>query len=70
MGYSVYYSGDITISSELDPDRAALVDDALRTNTLEPLGITVEDGKDLYHRCDWEYIDGCLSFDGESRDGQ
>ena len=40
MGYSVYYTGEITISPELDADRAALLDDALRTHTLERLGIT------------------------------
>jgi len=47
-----------------------LLDDALRTNHLERLGITAEDGRDLYHGCDWRYRDGCLSIEGESRDGQ
>ena len=45
MGYSVYYTGEITISPELDADRATLLDDALRTHTLERLGITVDDGR-------------------------
>jgi hypothetical protein len=70
MGYSVYYTGEITISPELDAARATLLDDALRTHTLERLGITAEDGRDLCHGCDWEYSDGCLSIEGESRDGQ
>ena len=70
MGYSVYYTGEITISPELDADRATLLDDALRTHTLECLGITADDGRDLCCGCDWEYSDGCLSIEGESRDGQ
>src|ERR1039458_6044317 len=70
MSYPVYYNGEITISPETDPDRATLLDDALRTNHLERLGITAEDGRDLYHGCDWRYRDGCLSIEGESRDGQ
>jgi hypothetical protein len=70
MGYAVYYAGEITISPELDADRATLLDDALRTNTLERLGITAEDGRDLCFGCDWAYSEGCLSIEGESRDGQ
>jgi len=70
MSYPVYYNGEITISPETDPDRATLLDEALRTNHLERLGITAEDGRDLYHGCDWRYRDGCLSIEGESRDGQ
>ena len=70
MGYSVYYTGEITISPELDANRAALLDDALRTHTPERLGITVDDARDLCCGCDWEYGDGCLSIEGESRDGQ
>jgi hypothetical protein len=55
MGYSVYYTGEISISPELDADRATLLDDALRTHTLERLGITADDGRDLCFGCDWEY---------------
>ena len=39
MGYSVCYTGEITISPEVDADHAALLDDALRTHALERLGI-------------------------------
>lgn len=70
MGYSVYYTGEIAISPELDADRATLLDDALRTNTLERLGITPDDGRDLCFGSDWEYKEGCLRIEGESRDGQ
>jgi hypothetical protein len=70
MGYSVYYTGEIAISPELDADHAALLDDALRTHALERLGITADDARDLCCGCDWAYGDGCLSIEGESRDGQ
>jgi hypothetical protein len=70
MGYSVYYTGEITISPELDADRAMLVDDALRTHTLERLGITADDGRDLCFGCDWEFSESCLIIEGESRNGQ
>ena len=70
MGYSVCYTGEITISPELDADHAALLDDALRTHALERLGFTADDARDLCCGCDWEYGDGCLSIEGESRDGQ
>ena len=71
MGYSVYYTGEITISPELDADRATLLDDALRTHTLErtrqspPMtgGICVADAIG-------RYSDGCLNVEGESRDGR
>ena len=70
MGYSVYYTGEITISPELDADRATLLEDALRTHTLERIGISADDRRDLCFGCDWEYSEGCLSIEGESRDGQ
>ncbi len=67
---AAYYTGEITISPELDADRAALLDDALRTHSLERLGITADDGRNLCFGCDWRYSDGYLSIEGESRDGQ
>ena len=70
MGYSVYYTGEVSISPELDAACATLLDDALRTHTLELLGVTADDPRDLCCGCDWEYGDGCLSIEGESRDGQ
>ncbi len=70
MGYSVYYNGEITVSPQLGSDHAALFDEALRTDDVARLGITPEDRHNLCHGCDWQYSDGALSIEGESRSQQ
>lgn len=70
MGYSVYYNGDIGISPKLNEKHEALLEEALRKDSLALLGLTADDERSLYYGCDWRLCEGCLSIEGESRADQ
>lgn len=69
MGYSVHYTGEIAISPDLTEEHKSLLADALPSKT-EMLGIGQEESTCIYHGCDWQFDDGQLSIEGESRSDQ
>lgn len=69
MGYTVYYAGEIAISPDLGEEHESLLADALPSKT-ELLGISKQESSCIYHGCDWQFADGQLSIEGESRSDQ
>ena len=69
MGYSVYYTGEITISPHVTGEHESLLADALPSETVL-LGISKEESRCIYHGCDWQFNDAQLSIEGESRSDQ
>ncbi len=69
MGYTVYYAGEIAISPGLSEELKLLLADALPSKT-ELHGISKQESSCIYHGCDWQFADGQLSTEGESRSDQ